>query len=108
MVNVIKKGKTCKGLFFRGYSSIFYNHKEDKVERREGFRLLKNKSCKGCPDMCFHFMLEEMHDMIDCKGLIFPEIVDNGLYTLRITNITKDWESGQTDGYDFEFYKIKE
>ena len=112
------KGLVCVGLLFRGYSSTYC--KDGEIGRREGFRLLKRKSCKGedyCKSWdgedlstysCEHFFLEEMSEMLDCDCVIIPEIEDYALYRIRVTNETTDWESGYCDGYDFEFYKVEE
>lgn len=102
----------CKGLVFRAYSSTFFNYKNGKVEKREGFRLLKSKSCKGCAGTgriaCDRWYLDDMDDIINCEGLIFPKYVEHGaLYGIRAINITRDWESGYVDGYDFEFFKLE-
>ena len=108
MKAIATKTDKCKGIFFRGYSSTFFNYKESRIERREGFRLLKKESCKGCDHSCEHFFLEEMHDIIDCEGTIIPEIEDGVIYQIRVVNISTDYESGHVAGYDFEFYKKEE
>lgn len=113
-----EKGLICKGLFFRGYSSIYYDN-DGKIERKEGLRLLKRKSCNAFEDCgsytgdvskmrCDWWMLDEMTDQLDCDCVNFPEIEDRALYSLRIVNETYDWESGHCDGYDLEFYKVEE
>lgn len=98
----------CKGLIFRGYSSIFYDDLTKRVEYKQGIKLLKRKSCLGCPQ-CF-FFLDEMPDIIDVDCLIFPEGgIENGkLYTVIVTNISKDWETGCTHSWDFEIVKVKD
>ena len=53
-------------------------------------------------------MLDEMTEMLNCEGVIIPNIEDGALYGIRVTNETHDWDSGYCDGYDFEFYRIKE
>lgn len=108
MSTVEKQVDKCKGLFFKGYSSTFFNYKQGRIERRSGFKLLKKQSCKGCVHSCEQFFLEEMHDIIDCEGTIIPEIEDGATYQIRVVNISNDWESGHVDGYDFEFYKKEE
>ena len=40
-------------------------------------------------------------------NLLINELQDGLLYTIMITNISKDWESGFVDGYDLEFKEIK-
>lgn len=108
---------SCKGLFFRGYSSTYYDN-DGKIERKEGLRLLKRKSCnafEGCNSFdddiskirCDWWMLDEMRESLDYDCVIFPEIENKVLYSLRITNETYDFESGHCDGYDLEFYKVE-
>ena len=108
MKAIATKTDKCKGLFFRGYSSIFFNYKKGKLECRSGISLLKKDSCKGCGNSCERFFLEEMQDIIDCEGIIIPEIENGAIYQIRVVNITTEWESGQIDGYDFEVYKKEE
>ena len=98
------KVETCKGLFFRGYKNLY--HQGSEVHLKQGFRLLKTKSCKGCPK-CDHFS-GEMADSLDCNSVIIPkEIKHGGLYSIRVTNIETDWETNCVDAYDFEFYEVK-
>ena len=96
----------CKGLTFRGYSSVYTSSKSRGVEKREGIKLLKKKSCPGC-EKC-SWLLDDIPESIACKTLILPEIEHGALYSLRVTNESRDYESGYVDDYDLEFYKIKE
>ena len=112
-----EKGLVCEGLLFRGYSSTYC--KDGEVGKREGFRLLKRKSCKGGDDCkswdgedfatysCDHWFLEEMGEMLP-EGVVIPEIENYALYRIRVINEIYDFESGHCDGYDFEFYKVEE
>lgn len=109
---------TCQGLFFRGYSNTFWSC--DKYETKRGMRLLKRKSCKGfekcdsydekTEDMrCDHWFLGDMPDMIDIEAVIMPEEVEDGaLYSLRMTNVETDWETGHCDHWDYEFFKVED
>lgn len=103
------KIKKCKGLVFIGYSSTFFNYKNKYIVKKESFKLLKRKSCKeNCAYNC-HFFFEDIGDMVECEGVIFPENIEHGkLYGIRITNEQIDWETGITDQYDYEFYLLKE
>lgn len=104
----------CKGLVFKGYSNIFYDPKTQRIEKKEGIKLLKKRSCnwEECDkedNVCDWLLLEEMQDAIENESLIFPEkIKDGSLYGIKITNIQTDWETGCDDGYDIEIYEIKE
>jgi len=103
-----KNIKECKGLVFKGYHSTFYDNLTKKIEHREGIRLLKRRSCPGC-EKCF-FFLDDMNDMILIDGLNFPEDgIENGkLYTIIVTNVGRDWESGLVDEWDFSIIEIKD
>ena len=115
---VLNPKPVCKGLFFRGYKNTFWS--DGRYETKQGFRLLKRKSCKGWEECdsydgedsktmrCDHWLLDDMRDMIDIDGVIMPEVEDGALYTLRMTNVETDWESGIVDGWDYEFYKVEE
>ena len=96
----------CKGLVFRGYSSTFMAYESRGIERREGVKLLKRKSCPGC-EKC-SWMLDALPDHIDCKTLNLPEIEPGVLYGLKAINLSRDYETGYVDDCDLEFYKIKE
>jgi hypothetical protein len=97
----------CKGLVFRGYASSFYDIKRGRVEWREGIRLLKKKSCPGCEEC--GGMLDSLPDMIYCQGVISPEggIEDGKLYTMTVTNISKDCESGIVDDWDLQIIQVE-
>jgi hypothetical protein len=47
------------------------------------------------------------HISCDCHPIV-DEIRHGALYDLRVTNISRDWETGIVDDYDFEFVKRKE
>jgi len=98
--------KECGGLIFRGYSSTYYDPINKKIERKEGIKLLRKKSCQGCEKCGFFF--DTMPDIIDSDSLIFPKegIINDKLYSLIVTNEQKDWESGIIDEWDCEIVKI--
>jgi len=93
---------TCKGLFFRGHSNLFYT--KNKVRLNQSVTLLKRMSCPGC-EKC-GWMLEDLAEIISCENLIFPDIAEGGLYTLIVSNISTDWETGLVDSYALEFKEI--
>jgi len=59
--------------------------------------MLKKKSCPGC-EKC-GFLLE---DLSQNESVIIPEIEHDELYTVVVTNISKDWETGYVDDWDLE------
>lgn len=98
----LKNKPSCKGLIFRGYNNSFFDYKTKRFENKVGFRLLKRKSCKGC---------EQCWCLLDClcegtDNVIYKEVKNNKLYTLIITNILTDYESGHVDDFDLEFKEI--
>ena len=98
------KEVTCKGLIFKGYTSLFTS--DNKIERREGVRLLKRKSCPGCTKCTW--MLEELDEHAYHRSVILPEIKDGAYYRLIVANLSTDWETGIADNYDLKFIKEKE
>lgn len=96
--------KECNGLIFRGYSSTFY--KDGHIGQKQGVRLLKRKSCPGC-EKC-GWLLDEISEEIACDAIIFPNIEHGKEYTIRVINISHDYETGHCDGYDLEIVKITE
>ena len=93
----------CKGLFFRGYRNIYSQGVE--VHMKQGFRLLRRMSCTGCPK-CDHFS-DVMNEQLESDCVIYPDhIVDGGLYTIKVTNVSIDYWSGYADSYDYEFCEV--
>ena len=102
-----KKVARCKGLVYRCSVQEFMTEK--RLVRQIEFRLLKRRSCPGC-DQC-GFMLDDLRDRLDpfCSGIYWPQQPKhNGLYSPRVTNITKDWESGIVDDWDVEMVEVPE
>lgn len=97
----------CKGLFFRGFSSCFFDKETGRIERRTGLRLLKKMSCSGCPSCSFLF--EDIEESLSSRLDILPDSIKEGaIYGCHIINQTTDWETGYLDGWDLEFYEIQE
>lgn len=97
------EGYVCKGLFFRGYRNVYSVGSEFHI--KQGFKLLKRKSCTGC-ERC-HYYFDDMYEMIDSNCVVYPnEIKNGGLYSLRVTNVGTDWESGIVDEWDYEFFEV--
>jgi len=93
----------CKGLVFRGYSNTFYSN--GRIERKEGIKLLKRMSCSGCS--CCGWILDYINESIDCDCIIFPDIQDGQLYSIRMINMSRDWETGYIDDFDLEIYQLE-
>ena len=102
MVTEMQPAEKCKGLFFRGYRSTFVNN--DHIGERQGARFLKRLSCPGC-DQC-GYLMDDAVEANSCGSLIIPKIENGALYQLKITNISKDWETGYADSWDTELVKV--
>jgi hypothetical protein len=93
---------SCIGLVFKGYKSLF--KVKNRVELRQGIRLLKRQSCPGCSNCMW--LMDDINESIACGNVIFPEIENEKLYSVRMVNISRDWESGFVDDYDLEIYLL--
>ena len=93
-LEVRKIKNDCKGLVFRGYSQV-YSSKSGYFEHKQGFRLLKRKSCKGCPNC--GGLLEYANEAL-CDGqCLHDDIIEDGsIYSLTCYG----------DG-EFQFSEIK-
>ena len=95
----------CKGRIYRARVSAFIDNRGDYVYR-ERMVLLKRKSCIGCEECgCLDDMLSEF--LSNETPPIIMHIEDGALYSLRVVNESRDWESGMIDDWDMEFVKIK-
>ena len=99
---ISKFSDQCKGLVFRGYSSTFFSN--GRIERREGIRILKSKSCPGCDNKCSSHILEDIHDDLDMDILVLPSIEDGKLYFLEYKLLSTD-EYGNVDDYEISIIK---
>ncbi len=98
-----KEKAGCKGLFFR-YRGNNYFH-EGKLEFKKTFTKLKRKSCPGC-NLC-----QSMEDDLgeDLELVIFPDNLTNeGIYELKVVNMTTDCETGYVDNWDIEFFPAED
>ncbi len=104
-----KEEAGCKGLFFR-YRENNYFH-EGKLEFKKTFTKLKRMSCPGCA-VC-EFLESDLREEDLTTGsyghIVFPkELMDQGVYELKVTNMSTDIESGYCDDWDIEFSPVKE
>jgi len=102
--------ETCKGLIFRADVSSWVGSDSD-VNFRERFRFVKRLSCPGC--VRCDWLLEDLNNRIGDKWLkdtvVRPiEVTHGELFTLRATNMSRDWETGVIDEWDLEFVKLEE
>ena len=98
--------KQCKGLVFRGYRSTFVY--DGHIGTRSGLKLLKRKSCKGCPD-CKQLWDAFQQDMNECPDSWDEGRIEAGkLYRITITDKHVDWESGILDDWTWGAVEIKD
>lgn len=69
----IPKEPKCKGLFFRASISCFLSS-HNSIESKKSLRLLKRKSCNGCPQ-CSWVLEEEFPEYI--VNVDFAKDMDN-------------------------------
>lgn len=101
----------CKGLIFRLVRSAWV-HENDAVGFKSQFKFLKRKSCKGC-EKCM-WLWDDLHERICDWGndgwgseIEFGD-KNNALYQLKVTDWSRDWESGIVDDYNLGFVEYKE
>lgn len=102
-VKEVSSEEQCKGLVFRGYSNRYVS-KDGSYHTKEGMRLLKRKSCGKCPSC--DFLLSSIKEAPD--NVILPQIENDALYSVHVTNESRDWETGYIDDYDIEFFEIND
>ena len=102
-LNTDKQPK-CKGLVFRGFNNFYFNDVTGIICNKQYIKLLKRKSCSGCEHCSWIF--DEIYDIMDCENLIFPEIENEKLYTISVTNVSRDYETGYVDDYDLEIVEL--
>lgn len=99
----------CRGLVYRCRINRFRTSQDGYVEAVRMY-LLKKESCDGlCNDGHCRRLLEDMNEQIyNESGPVINNPKHNGKYSLQITNIGRDWETGIIDEWDLEFVLIKD
>jgi hypothetical protein len=102
-----KSEKVCKGKFFRASVNGFMSA-GGTYTYQERMKPLKRMSCSGCVDC--GWIEDDLNEFINNE--VFPGVktgIENGaIYTLTVTNISRDWESGVVDGYELQFVKYRQ
>ena len=96
----------CTGLVFRGLQSCYIDN-NGNFTAKEGFRLLKRKSC-SCERCCglLSFYSDDISEHLNYGGIDWPHPVQDGkLYGLKCLEST-GWESGIPEFEGFEFYLL--
>lgn len=96
----------CTGLTYRARVNNYYHN--GSVVYQTKMAKLKRQSCPGC-EQC-GYLEDNLFEFISNKSnILFPEeVVDGKLYTLQVTNISHDRESGFADDWDLEFVEKKD
>ncbi len=102
LLDLAEEPNECKGIIFRGHVSQYFDG--NKLVLKQELRILKRKSCPGC-EKC-GFLLDEINEG---THIIFPDEIKNGkLYSCKVTNMSRDYETGYVDGWDILIYEVKE
>ena len=96
----------CKGLIYRASVNSYISDDGDYVHT-ERMRLLKRKSCKGCPQCGWY--IDDINTGLSIGVLPYIENIENsGLYKLSVIITGKDMETGIVDDWDIVFDKYIE
>jgi hypothetical protein len=91
----------CRGVFYRCRVNVFAT--PAVMANKVTFRLLKRRSCPGCP--ACDFLMADVQER--GEPVIFPgKPKHKGLYRLIITNESVDWESGYIDDFDLALVEV--
>ena len=98
----------CKGIVYKCEITRYINKKGQYVEKMI-MALQKRLSCQGCSPQCQLHRADGVSESIDMGKFPILRNPENGAYYgIHAVNMHRDWESGQVDDYDWEFYKLKE
>lgn len=92
------------GLFFRGFNNVFFS--DGQYAQKRGYKLLKRKSCKGCPTCDFIFddlLPTETKDIFD-----IGEVKNGKIYELKIKNDGGTYEYPNDVDYWTEFEEVRD
>ena len=94
----------CRGRIYRFRVSQYVDGRGVFV-RREKFVPMKRLSCPGC-DRCFWVDECEVRDMHNEMYTVWSDCLQVGdLVELSVTNVSRDWETGIVDDWDYEFVR---
>jgi len=100
------RGPDCKGKIYR---CIINNHIDNSGSyvQKTSMKLLKRKSCSSCVK-CDWFDEAIQEDVYNLGEVIIEDPIHNLLYEITAVENSVDWETGQPDGYELSFRRIKE
>lgn len=96
---------SCKGKIFKASRNYFYD--KGRLVNSVEFRLLKRKSCSGCKKC--GWIEEYLREEVNCKYPILglEEVRPGRLYTIRMCNISTDWETGYVEDFELEVIEVE-
>lgn len=100
------KTNACKGLFFRCCINNYLDGRGDIV-KKVTMRLLRRLSCHNDHSgACGHCLFEDINEVRE-EAFILPSTPENGeIYRVIFVEDGKDWETGITEDWHYEFLKI--
>lgn len=98
-----EEGHPCKGLFFRGSSSLYI--KDLLVVSRRQVRFLKKASCKGC-DVCNWFW-DSLEEEAYNRNIDLDHIEQGKMYEAIFVEDGRDWETSLCDNWHIDFREVK-
>jgi hypothetical protein len=99
------KNDVCKGLIFKCKVNNFINSKNEIIFSTR-FIPVKKLSCQGCPT-CGALMDSLKESLIYGILPLTTTSEDGKLYMLGFSNVSTDWETGQVDDFDLEFFPLE-
>jgi len=95
----------CRGKYYRCLINPYMTHGSYVYSIKMYY--LKRQSCPGC-ERC-GWDEDTLREAIACQSLpIITNPEHRAIYKLTYINITTDWETGYSDGFDLEFKKVQE
>lgn len=99
-----KDAHVCKGLFYRGRVSSFLD-KKGGYTYQERMVPLKRMSCPGC-DQC-EWLRDSLSESVSYGDTpVIKDIKDGAMYSLKVVNESRDFETGHIDSWDMEFVEV--
>ncbi len=94
----------CTGLVFRACVSEFLDKRNSYVKTVRFTPLIRSSCrCLKCSSL-FDVYIDTIREGL--FPIIPDEVVDQALYSLRLINESRDFETGYVDDYDLEFFNL--
>ena len=103
-LEINKEERECKGIFWRASISSYISS-FDSLEIKKSLRLLKKKSCRGCPqcEFAWEFLNEAIFEDLILDYL--PNIEHGAIYTYQINKYQNYFELYPE--YEIEIVKVE-